>query len=172
MPIAYELKLSRVYLAGAVGSVIGGVLGTVLQLAWSIMHSGGVEPNEWTQIRIQIFGFSILASIVFLIGLVTLGVPGWLIMHRLGRRRWFDAMALGAVLAFAAYFAISYLPLILHSPGSDYSSEDGGIPTIEHYQLTAQGWRFLIEGASIQAVAGAVAGLTIWRICYQRKSVP
>jgi integral membrane sensor domain MASE1 len=164
----YELKLSRVYLAGALGSVVGGVLGTVLQLGWSVVNSGGVEPDQLAQIRIQIVGFSILASIVFLIGLATLGAPGWLIMHRLGRRRWFDAMALGAVLAFAAYFALSYLPLVFHGQGSDYSSEDGGVPTVEHYRLTAQGWRFLIEGALIQAVAGAAAGVTIWRISYRR----
>lgn len=169
MASKYEFRPSRVYMAVLAGAVVGGVSTALLMLLGSIWQIGASGHDEWLRLRNQTLLFSILGSIVFFVGIVALGVPGWIAMHRLGRRQWYDAVVLGALLAFLGDLAMSYGPLVLHSPGSDYSAWDGGVATVIHYRLTAQGWRFLFEGALLEAVAGALAGLTIWGIAYRAR---
>jgi hypothetical protein len=164
-----ELQLSRVYVAGLAGALIGGVLSALIVVLPALWSFSSLDHDDWLSVRNTLIGGSIFASVFFLIGLLTLGVPAWVALHVLGRRHWYDALMLGALLAFAATFAISYAPYIFHGPGSDYSAWDGGKPTVVHYHLTAQGWRFLIEGAVGEAIAGAFAGLAVWRIAYRKQ---
>ncbi|HWA23354.1 MAG TPA: hypothetical protein VG735_13240 [Caulobacterales bacterium] len=169
MSLNYELQPIRAIPAGIAGALVGGTLSSFIGIALRVMDFGGISSDEWALLRIQALPIVIIFSLAFLVGEIFLGVPGWIVLHRAGRRQWFDAMALGTFLAAIVYFTLSYLPLVFHSPGSDYSSEDGGVPTVEHWKLTAQGWKFLIEGVLTQSIAGGFAGLAVWRIAYRRK---
>lgn len=81
----------------------------------------------------------LFASMVFFIGLLVVGLPAWALANRLGRRNWYDGAIIGAVLAYAAFFL----------------------------WILAAGRATWIEAATISlplAAAGAVSGLTVWRL--------
>ena len=116
--------------------------------------------------------FAIYGFMFFAGGLLIAGAPFWWCLHRLNRRNWYDAVGLGLVLGAAGFVAIAMwdpnwagLSVI-----SFLTEEFGGITAVND-QLTRDGWEALFRGPFIIGIAGAIAGLAIWKIAY-RKSAP
>jgi hypothetical protein len=113
---------------------------------------------------IGVFGFVFFAG-----GLVVVGVPAWWVLHRLGRRDWYYAVCLGALLGCVGFVIVAMwnpewpaLNLI-----SFLTEKFGGL-TARAGQLTDEGWAALARGAGGVALAGGVAGLALWRIAYRK----
>lgn len=98
---------------------------------------------------------------VFLMGFIVLGIPAWMLAHRLGRHGWGDGALIGAVLAGLAYFLFA-----LPSAHSDYRGGGADLVIDGHY--TIAGWISAVRGSAIMAIGGAISGLTIWYFVYRK----
>jgi hypothetical protein len=128
----------------------GAVVGTVIVVFALALSGAVVDGTAASLLPDRMFNTSfILAPFVFIVfaaGAVFIAGPCWWVLHRMGRRTRWDAMLLGALLCAAAGFvppiaAISHL-------------------TLGH--LTEFALVFVV-----MAVAGALAGLAVWRLAYR-----
>ena len=123
----------------------------------------GLDPVT-VVVTIAIFGFIFFAG-----GLLIAGAPLWWLLHRLGRRDWFYAAGLGALLGcagfvFMAMWNAEWPALSLIS----FLTEQFGGLTARNGQLTREGWDALERGAIGIAFAGGLAGLALWKIAYRK----
>jgi hypothetical protein len=169
----YVTTFPRALLALLVGALVGALaflleLGVLLALRPSKLS----EMTEYvgTTNSDLIMLIALAALVFFAGGLLLIGAPVWWILHRLGHRQWFYAAGLGAVLGSAGFILMSLwnpewpaLSLV-----SFMTEEFGGL-TARNGQLSGEGWSALFRGAIGIAVAGAAAGLGLWKIAYRRR---
>jgi hypothetical protein len=169
----YVTTFPRALLALLGGAVVG-ALTFLLELAVLL----AIRPNKLDEMSeyvgagpSDLIYLLILAVCIFFAGgLLVFGAPVWLILHRLGRRKWFYAAAVGAVLCAAGFVA-----MCLYNPEWEalslvsFMTEEFGGLTARGGQFTGQGWAALAKGAFMLALAGSLAGLTLWRIAYRRR---
>lgn len=109
----------------------------------------------------------LIAFVTVLFVVIEIGGPAWWLMHRLGRRGWADALALGAGLTFVLSLGIAasggYLPTYLMT----YSGYQALRDPAAHMVSGRLSWLWTIEAAALMAAIGAVVGLTVWRIAYR-----
>jgi hypothetical protein len=160
-------------LLALVGGAVVGAWVFVLEIAvlLALRPSKLGEINEYVgttsaELFILIAAFSF---IFFAAGLLIVGAPFWWVLHRFGRRTWLDAVVLGAALGAAGFVA-----MVMWNPEwpalsliSFLTEEFGGL-TASNGRLSGQGWEALVRGAVGIAIAGALAGLALWRIAYRR----
>jgi hypothetical protein len=166
-----ELSARRGAAAFATGVVTATVLSLLVALAPAGFipdADGGLLGASGKRIRNAVIFISFFSFIGWTGGLLIVGAPVWRLMHRAGFRRWFQAVAVGAVLAFGVRLALA-----VHS-WSGYAFYEVGGPTLRavvvDHKLTALGWRLSFESAAWAAVIGGVTGFTIWYIAYGRRA--
>lgn len=92
--------------AAAMGALVLAAQGVVLALVSLVILRGESAGLALFYLLMLASPVAITASAVgFLIGQIVLGMPAWLLLHRLGRRRRRDAMIAGAVLSTLAAWA-------------------------------------------------------------------
>jgi hypothetical protein len=164
----------RAMVALAIGALVGAVLVLATSLVPAFLYpasAGGLGGAPWERIRNSILLISIFAFPIFLVGLLVVGAPAWVLAHRFGYRRWYHAMALGGVLTFLTTFSLNTVPYLLPvDPGSGYSAGDSGGDTIVNGRLTAHGWSEGGRRSLALALAGAIVGLTVWYTAYWRRN--
>jgi hypothetical protein len=169
----YVTTFWRALLAIVGGPVVGGLV-FLLEIA-ILLALRPAKLGEMTEyLGMGAFDFIqilVLAVFVFFIGgLLLVGTPVWYLLHRMGRRQWFYAVAVGAVLA-----AAGFVLMVLWNPEwpalslvSFLTEEFGGL-TARDGQLTGEGWSALVRGTIGLALAGGLAGLSLWKIAYRRR---
>src|SRR4051812_32030523 len=169
----YVTNFGRAFLALLGGALVGSL---VFLLELGILLA--VRPNKMGEMteylgmdRVGLIQLVVIAVFIFFTGgLVIVGTPFWFLLHRLGRRSWFYAVALGAVLG-----AAGFVVMVMWNPEwpalslvSFMTEEFGGL-TARDGQLTGEGWSALVRGALGIGFAGAMAGLVLWKIAYRRR---
>lgn len=166
--VGYHTNPVRAAGALCVGAVAGASLVTADYVIGLLQVLGPEHVLRYGMRKSMIIFF--FAWIVWIVGLLAVGTPFWVLFHRLGFRRWPIAMALGATLSFAISLGISTngFGLIPPPPNSSYSASDSGGPTVENNKLTPHGWASAITGALLIAAYGAGVGWLVWRTAYKR----
>jgi hypothetical protein len=131
---------------------------TVVTLEFAVLFFA--EPEPWSQQWI-LPAFWGAALIVFLMGFVFLGVPAWFAAGYFGRRHWYDAVIIGAILTGGAEFLWAY--------PSPHSSLSGSVDLVVDGRYTFAGWLNAIKMAAAIGIGGAMSGLTIWWIAYRNR---
>jgi hypothetical protein len=143
----YETTIFRAVPALLGGAVAGASI-VVLFLAIAGVIDDGTAPGL---IPGQLFNTAfMLAPMVFMTiaaGALFVAVPCWWVLHRMGRRTRGEAALLGLILCSA----FGFVPL------DDMMSAG----------VTPRGALEAGAAVAVLALAGAVAGLTIWRIAYR-----
>ena len=94
----WETDIGEGSIALFAGALAGGVLtGSTLAFAF-VDWSAGVRLGSVAQLLALAFISTSFALLVWLFGLLLVGVPCWLILHHLGARHWSFAIALGTAL--------------------------------------------------------------------------
>lgn len=171
----YVTTIPRAMVAMLVGAAIGALVFFVQIMALVVFEPFKMDDLASAAGTTNLELISVIAGYglaYFAVGLLIVVPPVWWLLHRLGRRNWFDALGLGAVLSPLCFVLVAlwdpnWQALSLIS----YATEDGGGITAVNDRLTADGWSALIRGAAGIAVSGALAGLTIWRIAYRKQPV-
>lgn len=133
----------------AIPALFGGVAaGTaIIVLALAGLHAAAEQSGA--SIVIQVLNAAvIMMPLVFMfvfVGTLFAAVPAWWVLHRMGRRGRADAMILGALLCTAG----AHLPVF-----QDNFALPQGEPV----------------AAAVMAAAGALSGLTMWRIAYRAEA--
>ena len=168
----YVTTLPRALVAMLGGAVIG-TLVFLLEIAILI----ALEPSKLDDLASTMYTTNLdviltIAVYVFAFfagGLLIVGSPLWWFLHVFGRRNWFDALGLGTALC-----ATGFVFMAMWNPDwqalsliSFLTEEFGGI-TAGNDGLTRDGWAALIRGTIGIAIAGAFAGLVMWKIAYKR----
>jgi hypothetical protein len=169
----YVTSFWRVVLAYLGGALTGGVVFFLEVVAMLALRPGKLDQiSEFaeTDSTALIVSVALAGLLFFAGGLLVVGGPSWFILHRLGRRDWYYATVLGAVLGAAGFVAFA-----LTSPEWDglrlisaLTEEYGGL-TASNGKFTAEGWAALERGAAGIALAGGLAGLALWRIAYRKR---
>ena len=169
----YETTAMRAILALVAGSIVGSVLIIAGFLIPEIIDALNGDKIAIAQLHALPYGVIVFVFVyaIFTAGIVLIGLPIWALMHQLGRRNWLDALLLGGIASFLVTLAFSTMSIWLLPYGSDYSASDGGVPTVVHNHITAQGWTYYLEMSGGIALAGIMAALTIWRIAYRKMIV-
>jgi hypothetical protein len=145
----YDTTFGRAAFALAIGAAAGGIL-TGLIFA-TLVPFGFTNPEHDPPTLGDLLGaipvVSVFATLGYGAALVLVGVPMWLLMHRLGWRSWLDAMLGGFLAAGLACFVVR-------------SSITAGTALLF-------GWRPIIESVLLVAAIGATVGLVVWRIAYR-----
>jgi hypothetical protein len=166
----YELTLWRASLGLFVGALVAAILVvgiTVVPMSHYPAQEGGLIGAPWERIRGTVLLVFVFAFICFSVGLLLVGIPSWVALHRRGLRGWRIAGILGVATTFAVSVAFSVLPLVFHPSNSTYSASDGGVATVINYHLTLFGWMEILSQSLQLAVIGGIVGWTIWRIAYR-----
>ena len=172
----YKTTILRAGLA-LVGGAVAGTASFVLEIValLALRPSKLGELNEFVgTTTVELFQLIALFSLIFFaVGLLVVGSPVWWLLHRLGRRDWFYAVAVGAGLGSAGFAG-----WVLWNPEwpalsliSFLTEEFGGL-TARDGQLSAEGWEALVRGTIGIGIAGALAGLMLWKIAYRRPQTP
>ena len=135
------------------------VAATVVTLEFGVLFFSEPEPSSQLWI---LPAFWIGALTVFLMGFIIVGIPAWIVADYLGRRHWYDAVLIGALLTGAAEFLWAF-------SGIQSSSSVGGVDLIVDGRYTAPGWIYVFKMAAAIGVGGAAAGLTIWWMAYRKR---
>jgi hypothetical protein len=155
----YETTLRRAALALLAGAAAGATIVTALHLDLMVRLFRTLTDT------VQFVGFiSSIYLVLFVSGLLVLGVPAWWPLHRLGRRNRMHAIILGATLTLVSYVAFSQFSWhVLMKPFF------GPWPVV--WLWTGGRWPgygpTIVEGAIWYAFVGSLVGLLIWRIAYR-----
>lgn len=142
----YETTIFRAVPALLAGSIAGSVVIVVAMAVAGVID----DRTALSLIPGQMFNTAvILAPMVlatFAAGALFIAVPCWWVLHRMGRRTRREAVLLGVVLCGAFGF----------------------VPLEEMVSTGDSGAVLEVAAAfAVMAVAGAMAGLTVWRIAYR-----
>lgn len=142
---SYETTIFRAVPALLAGSLAGA---SVIVLGMAV--AGVIDDGTATGlIPRQIFNTAvILAPMVFMTfaaGALFIAVPCWWVLHRMGRRTRRESVLLGVILC-AAF---------------------GIVPLVEMVSTDSGASLEVAAAFAVMAVAGAVAGMTVWRIAYR-----
>jgi len=142
----YETTIFRAVPALLAGSMAGAAV-IVVAMAVAGVIDDGTAPDL---IPGQMFNTAVILTplvfMTFAAGALFLAVPCWWVLHRMGRRTCREAVLLGVLLCGACGFV----------PLGEMVSTGNGKAALE-----------VAVAFAVMAVAGAVAGLTIWRIAYR-----
>jgi hypothetical protein len=170
-PSRYELTIKRAVLALAAGEIFGTIILSILGAfpfpSAALRSHGGVDL-DWTNFLSAVVSVIPFVAIVFGIGLLIVGVPGWVLLHRNGWRGWRAALAFGFVAtAGLDLAAFAVFPVLISVEGTYSASDDGG-PTIINGHVTLHGWTEFAEQAITLGAVSAIVGWVIWRIAYRK----
>jgi hypothetical protein len=132
----YETTRARALAASVVGALVGAIA-LELYLLTLVVATG---PVSFSLLLNAISDLPVLALFIWL-GLVIIGVPCWLLLHRAGFRAWQHLAAAGAVAFFAVTYAI-----------------ESRVVFTDH----------AMSSASRMALLGALVGVAIWRVAYRK----
>jgi hypothetical protein len=113
----------------------------------------------------------VCAFLVWFSGLVVVGVPSWLILHRLGYRGIVAACVLGFVATSFVSLAIQSNFFALPSPTSTngatqmISGSEG--PTEINYRLTRLGWKYALKASAELGAIGIAVAVAVWTTAYR-----
>jgi hypothetical protein len=177
--VDYATTIPRALLALVAGAVTGTL---VFLLELGILLA--LRPNKLQEMAdfvgttyldlLQLTATAVLSF--FAGGLLVVGAPLWALLHFLKRRDWYYAVALGAGLCAAGFFVMAlwnpdFTPAV--SLVSFLTEEFGGLVwNNEANQFNEEGWQAILRGTTLLAVAGALSGLTLWKIAYRRPRPP
>jgi hypothetical protein len=155
------VEVPRAALALTAGAIVGGLLTALLLLAPGLITDfqayrmmGPWGPYIGVVVAIASFWY-------FLVGLFVVGAPAWYLAHRLGRTRWFDAMAVGTALMFLVTMFVTT------GPSDGGSLRARGVDLMVDGHLTEQGRIDALETSICMAAIGAIVGFVIWWIAYR-----
>jgi hypothetical protein len=110
---------------------------------------------------------AVSSGVVWAAGLIVIAALPWYVLHTKGYRGWSAAAVLGFALTFVTVMAATTNGFGL-LPKFVFSSWDNGGAVWIDGELTAHGWANALQGAAMCGVAGAIAGLTVWRTAYRK----
>jgi hypothetical protein len=169
----YVTSAERAIGAVFVGAFVGGSSLIGEMIAPSLFESnssGGATSGDVGGIGILFFAIAV-ASIGFGIGIIVVGVPAWLFLHRRGRRNWYHAALLGIALGFVATsFLLIAMYLYMDHAGAGGIADTGGEVMLEG-RFTAHGWWSIVKAALYVTLAACPAALIVWRIAYRKVTV-
>jgi len=138
---------------------------------WSVAMWDDIARSGWQKgLQDGAVRGPILLLIVFpawLFGLVLCGGPVWALLHKLGLRRWWQAIGFGFLEAFLLAFSVGTSGFDGRSSGH-FSSYTRGHDIWINGFLTREGWQDALTGAlTFGAFCGAL-GFVIWYVAYKR----
>jgi hypothetical protein len=98
-----------------IGAVVGGV-GTIVGI-WLVTIIDPSVPGETFEIAYAVPAL-VYATLIWLVGLLVLGLAPWLVLHRFGFRGWISAVMLGIALTFLLPIALTAGSEGLNWPGT------------------------------------------------------
>src|SRR5262249_49265841 len=105
----YELVRPRAAIAGILGAVVGAGIVVSERLALVAWYNPDLQQGYhlpwWWGPGVGLFIW-FYTSIVFAIGIGTLGIAVWWLLDRFHRTGWLDAFIAGTMLTFASYYCI------------------------------------------------------------------
>jgi hypothetical protein len=168
----YDTTLGRAFLALIAGAAVAAALTIIGLIGPAWLNRASAPDSPWkplSSLLIYVGFVYCYAFVVFAAGLALVGLPAWLVLHNMGRRSWLDAAILGLALTFAATFPLQVLLGVGFSSPSDTSISSGSSAATVFGSLTLHGWLSIFLNSILISPAGAIAGLTIWRIAYRRR---
>ena len=165
----YQTKALRVICAIIVGAVLGGLYFAVSYAIGKYLQFG--TEYFWKYTIENASGVFVLASTVWLAGILVLGCPVWWWLHRKGWRYWWIAAGVGAVAPAVFVFLRSTRYLTGQASGR-FSYTQGKTKIWENGILTFDGWLDAAYSAAFFGLLGAIIGFLIWRIAYRKTRVP
>ena len=154
----FEIRMRRAPMAVVVGALVGAIAGLFLL---ALSEPATLPPSAAVMALVMIgAGF-----IFFLFGIAIFGLPAWMLLHVWGFRGWLSAALLGGIECFAAMLLIEVWPMW---SSNTFSSSAGGHDLIVNNHITAYGWKQALTYAGLLAIAGVLAGLSVWRFAYIR----
>ena len=113
------------------------------------------------------FAFS-YTFLIWLVCIVFLGGPVWLVLHYLGLRHWIVAAIAGAMIPS---FLVAYRETEGFSGMNDtlLYSKVGDTVMWQDGVMTQAGWENSLFLAVLFGIAGLVVGLVLWRVAYTPK---
>lgn len=152
-----------------VGAVTGSVI-TTLPVVLSVNYPDRLADIAFHALALGLIVF-VCAFLVWLFGLVIVGLPSWLVLHRLGYRNVVAAVVLGFVATFFVTLAwrsnFFALPPPVSAMGSthEWYAVSEGLVEVD-YKLTRLGWKFAFEGAAELGALGVVVAIAVWTAAY------
>jgi hypothetical protein len=158
-------------------ALLGGVLIGTLVFLMEIAILLALRPNKLGEMADYLGATPLFIAMLIALGgllffgggLLFIGTPIWAVLHFLHRRDWYYAVGLGALLGAAGFVVMAMWdpewPAI--SLISFLTEEFGGL-TGSNGRLNAEGWEAVVRGTIGIAIAGALAGLGLWKIAYRR----
>jgi hypothetical protein len=138
----YITNLPRAIAAIGLGTIAGGIL-VVLWSFWGVTDMQYLR-QYW---RRDATGVFVYAVFVWAVGLIVIAPGPWLILHRMGKRHWLVAVALGSALTFAVALGLLQDAFGLHNSVVD--------------QLEASNF------ALVSSTLGGIVGFVVWRTAYR-----
>jgi hypothetical protein len=128
----------------AAGAAAGGFL-IALWYYWDSSHYIG-KIYSFPPTFIPALVLFLMASAVWMFGLVAFGLVPWLVLHRNGFRSWIAASVLGFVVPFVVVL---------------------GFSSLAYAATTHDGWWAATEAAATLGGAGVVVALAVWLTAYR-----
>jgi hypothetical protein len=158
----YTTNLPRAALAIVVGTFVGAILVAL----WSFWGNSDLQylREYWQRDALIVFSY---AAFVWATGLIIVAPWPWAILHCNGRRSWWIAIALGAILTFVVALGLITHGFNLFVVADGFSASDNAGPTWIDGRLTRHGWVEACQFALICSALGGFVGLAMWRTAYR-----
>lgn len=164
-----NLTVPRVVVALFVGAAIGGALWG-FGYGWGLYHSTNPSHGHNYFLKYGLLNslwIGLFAAVFWLIGLVVIAGPFWIILHESRKREIWHAALLGAGL-------LGLLILGLSTGGFDGESnstnsmKSGQVWIWQDSQLTAEGWKRAFKSSGLAGLLGTMIGGIMWKISYRK----
>ena len=161
--MSYLTTPGRMALALGGGALTGAALLSIYLAVSSPVSPAPSSDGALWAIPLVIF----IYAVIWLIGLVAVGLPVWLLLHSLKLRHWLCAVLTGAVLTFAVVYLIAIETGLFYGVAG-FTEYDGIDPaTLPAGQLAGRKQQTALYASSVLGAIGAAVGLAVWRIAYR-----
>ncbi len=166
----YVTTPGRVGLSLGGGALTGAVLLSLYMTLSTLPYVTLAPPVDaaglWWILLLEI----LILAVVWLLGLVLIGLPAWLVLHYLGLRHWLWAVSAGAVLTSATAYVIAIESGVFYGVAG-FTEYDGIDPiTLTESELASRKQQTALFASFVLGVIGAAVGFAIWRIAYRPAS--
>lgn len=157
----------RIATAALAAAALAGSAGTLTTFVLPSLLTAGLAAIAFAMV------LSFLIVPVWVVGILVVGYPAWILAHVSGLRGWLTAILVGVLLAGAGSFVFATQIMGLGQPPAATNGWVNGRQTIRNGAYTEAGrsaermtlMAFLVAGA----VGGACAGGALWRVAYHRE---
>ena len=161
------MTATRIILALLAGAVTGGLLVALFDLLFTVFVLQDPK-HDWKYAPLAIYSTIAMASTFWLIGLVVIGGPFWLLMHKMQFTSWKHVVISVPSLIFLVFLALKTQGFgLLQSDMGNFSAWEFGGSTWIDGRMTLHGWFSAAWVSFILALHGLLVALTVWGVAYR-----